>query len=278
MTAMTDSSRFSACRCFLAGLLVLPFALLGCNQPPPPGSDDGGDSESAGDTTTDPDTSDTATTASDMSGGETGTDTDEVPDSIYPLVDGAQWSYVITSTSGQVLGMDVTSLSETTWNDMQAWELLDEPNANGKWNKSMLIRDGDAVLRVHREELDQIGTTALIDYEPGFMRASDAWTTVGLKEEFLYDRTAYDGNGQNPVVEARGHTFEVLAIGEEVTVPAGTFECVKVERVRTVGAEAGALAWFWYAPGVGKVREERPIEMEIEELVSVSIPGGVNLP
>ena len=114
--------------------------------------------------------------------------------------------------------------------------------------------------------------------DPGFVRLSEAWTEVGEPEEFLYQRVHYDGNGLNPKVEARGHTFEVVAIGEEVTVPAGTFECVKIERVRTVGAEAGALAIFWFAPGVGKVREERPLDMEVEELVSVSIPGGVQLP
>ena len=142
----------------------------------------------------------------------------------------------------------------------------------------MLVSDGTHVRRVHREEMDQVSTTAIIDYDPGFLRCSEDWTVVGMPEEFLYDRTAYDGNGQNPVVEARGHTFEVLAIGEQITVPAGTFDCVKVERVRTVGAESGALVWFWFAPGVGKVREERPIEMEIEELASVSIPGGVTLP
>jgi hypothetical protein len=101
---------------------------------------------------------------------------------------------------------------------------------------------------------------------------------VGPPQEFLYDRTAYDGEGLNPDVEPRGHTFEVLAVDEEVTVPAGTFNCVKVERVRTLGAEAGALVWYWYAPGVGKVREERPIEMEVEELMSVSIPGVIDLP
>jgi hypothetical protein len=250
----------------LAGLLALALPLA-CNQPPPPGSEDEeGESSTASAGTSDTDT------------GETGTDTSEDGGSLYPLVDGAQWTYVITSTSGQVLGMDVTSMSETTWDGMQAWELADEPNANGNSSISVLIRDGDVVLRVHREEMDQVGTTAIIDYVPGFPRASDAWTSVGVMEEFLYDRTAYDANGLNPVVEARGHTYEVLAIDESVTVPAGTFECVKVERVRTVGAEAGALVWFWFAPGVGKVREERPIEMEIEELASVSIPGGVNLP
>jgi hypothetical protein len=135
------------------------------------------------------------------------------------------------------------------------------------------------VARVHREEMVDQNKTAIIDYEPGFARISEAWTTVGIMEELLYDRTAYDGQGLNPMVEARGHTFEVLAVDEEVTVPAGTFQnCVKIERVRTVGAESGALVWYWYAPGVGKVREERPIEMEIEELASVSIPGGVELP
>jgi hypothetical protein len=174
--------------------------------------------------------------------------------------------------------MDVIDAAEVTWNGMQAWELIDSPNANGNWDVSTLIQDGDLVLRVHREEHDQVGLTAILDYEPGFLRASEAWTEVGMMEEFLYDRTTYDAEGLNPMVEARGHTFEVLAIDEEVTVPAGTFNCVKVERVRTIGTEAGTLVRFWFAPGVGKVREERPVEQEIEELVSVSIPGGTQLP
>lgn len=246
--------------------LVWLLALPGCSQPPPPGSDDGSETST-----------DTATT-SDTSESETGTDTGEVDESLCPLGDGAQWSYVVKTSSGQVLGMDNTMTTETTWNGMQAWELVDEPNANGNWSSSTLIDNGTEVLRVHREDMGQAGTTEIVDYEPGFLRCSEAWTTVGMKEEFLYDRTAYDGNGQNPVVEGRGHTFEVLAVGESVTVPAGTFDCVKVERVRTIGAEAGALVWFWFAPGIGKVREEDPVAMEIEELVSVSIPGGVSLP
>jgi hypothetical protein len=264
MTVPIDSNMFRAAS--------LSLALLGCNQPPPPGSDDG-DSESADESTTD-----TATTATDTGESETGTDTDGGDDSICPVVDGAQWSYVVKSTSGQVLDMDNSSLMETTWDGMQAWNLVDEPNANGNSSTSVLVKNGTEVFRVHREETDQVGTTAILDYDPGFLRCSEDWTTVGMMEELLYDRTEYDANGQNPIVEARGHTFEVLAIDEQVTVPAGTFDCVKIERVRTVGAEAGALAWFWFAPGVGKVREERPVEMEIEELVSVSIPGGVELP
>jgi hypothetical protein len=263
-------------------LLSLPMLALACNQPSPPGSDEAESSE--GDTsTTGTDTGGTETSGTETTGTETDeatdtTDTGVVDDSLYPLVDGASWTYVVTNTMGQVLGMETIDVTETVWNGGQAWEWVDSPNANGNWSVSTIVRDGDLVLRVHREEMGQLGVTALLDYEPGFARANDAWTSVGFTEELLYDRTAYDALGQNPVVEARGHTYEVMAIDEPVTVPAGTFDCVKVERVRTLGAEAGSLAWFWFAPGVGKVREERPVEMEIEELASVSIPGGASFP
>src|SRR5689334_3621050 len=223
------------------------FHLLACTQPPPPGSDDG--ETSAADSATD--------------STDTGSDTGVPEDgSFYPLVDGATWTSITTSTGGQVLGMDTVTASETTWMGMQAWDLTDDPNANGNWDVSTIIRNGDLAFRVHRIEHDANGVTAILDYDPGFLRASDGWTEVGQKDEFLYDRTEYDAMGQNPMVEARGHTFEVLAIDEEVTVPAGTFTCVKVERVRTVGTEAGTIVRYWFAPGVGKVREERPIEME----------------
>jgi hypothetical protein len=300
---MTDSTNppRSIRFCCLALVLGTP----ACNQPSPPGSGDvtgietspDGETTDATDATdaagttneemsdptdSDSDSGDNADSEDSDSGADSDTDGDTEADplgnSLYPLADGAQWTYVVKTTSGQILGMDVTQSNEFLWEGKQAFELVDEPDNEGEWNSSVLVRDGDLVMRVHRKEMDNFGTTAIIDYDPGFLRASDAWTMVGPPQEFLYDRTAYDGEGLNPEVEARGHTFEVLAIDEQITVPAGTFDCVKVERKRTLGAEAGELVWFWYAPGVGKIREERPLEMEVEELVSVSIPGVVDLP
>jgi hypothetical protein len=299
--------RSSHSRCVPA-CFALVLATAACGEPSPPGSDlelggettddDPGDAETTNTTVADTGDGDGDTGAGDGDGdpgngdgdGDTGDgdgDTGDgdgdgdpiVPDdSLYPLVDGAQWSYVVTTTGGQVLKMDHTQAHEITWNGSEAWEIVDEPNDEGKWNVSVLVRIGDLIARVHREEMVQQNKVAILDYDPGFARVSDAWTTPGLMEELFYDRIAYDGDGLNPDIEARGHTFEVLAVDEEVTVPAGTFDCVKIERVRTVGTESGALVWYWYAPGVGKVREERPDEMEIEELLSVSIPGGVELP
>jgi hypothetical protein len=293
---MTDSNHHSHSIPFAC--LTLAFTMLACNQMPPPtsGGDEGIEAVSDAETTDAMgdtnameagDDGNSSTTDGD-SGADSGTDTEPDPDtdtgtewvedSLYPLADGAQWTYVVKTTGGQILGMDVTQSNEFIWEGKQAWELVDEPDNEGEWNSSVLGRDGDLVMRVHRKEMDNFGTTAIIDYDPGFVRVDDAWTMVGPPQEFLYERTAYDGEGLNPVVEARGHTFQVLALDEQVTVPAGTFDCVKVERKRTLGAEAGELVWFWYAPGVGKIREERPIEMEVEELMSVSIPGVVDLP
>jgi hypothetical protein len=243
--------------------LALPvLALFGCNQPPPPGADSGG--------------TETESTATDT---DTGTDTSLDSGSLYPLVDGATWTYRRSTTSGQVLGTEVMTITSTDWNGSPAWLLTDEPDAMGDWNESTLIQAGDLYLRVHRVEYNNQTTLGIYDYEPGFVRASEAWTSVAPPVEYLYDRTAYDPSGLNPSTEARGHTFEVLAIDESVTVPAGTFDnCVLVERVRTIGNEAGTIARFWFHPGVGKVREERPADGEVEELLSVSIPGGAQYP
>jgi hypothetical protein len=308
---MTDSNyhyhprNHCGSRCVPACFVLL--ATVACSQPSPPGADadvgtgtttddnppEGGDSmtsfadsgdENGGDGDGDGDPGDGDPGDGDPGDGDgdgdpgDGDPAQDPETSLYPLVDGAQWSYLVTTTGGQILGMDVTEAHETTWKGSQAWELIDEADDEGEWNISVLMRIGDMVARVHREEMIEQNKAAIIDYDPGFVRVSEAWTEVGIKQELLYKRTAYDGLGLNPDVEDRGHTFEVLAIDEEVTVPAGTFNCVKIERVRTVGAESGALVWYWYAPGVGKVREERPLEMEVEELISVSIPGGVELP
>lgn len=306
---MTDSN-FYSCSRSISACFVLVIGTTACGQPSPPGDElgadtgtttddnpddgldtnttvtdsgdgdgDAGDGDTGDGDTGDGDTGDGDPGDGDTGDGDTGNDPDpNIENSLYPLVEGAQWTYLVTTTGGQILKMDSMQAHEITWNGSKAWEIVDEPNDEGKWNVSVLMRIGDLIARVHREEMVDENKVAIIDYDPGFVRVSEAWITPGIMEELLYERTAYDGEGQNPDVEARGHTFEVLAVDEEVTVPAGTFDCVKIERVRTVGAESGALVWYWYAPGIGKVREERPIEMEIEELVSVSIPGGVDLP
>ena len=54
-----------------------------------------------------------------------------------------------------------------------------------------------------------------------------------------------------------------------MTVPAGTFDAVKVQRVDPNTAETKL---YWFAAGVGKVRDEAPATGEIAELTAFKLP------
>ena len=56
-------------------------------------------------------------------------------------------------------------------------------------------------------------------------------------------------------------TYETKSINEQVTVPAGTFDCVRVETFDPEAASADGLYQFqridtWFARGVGIVKDE----------------------
>ncbi|PRQ03744.1 hypothetical protein ENSA5_12940 [Enhygromyxa salina] len=274
-SSSSSSTSSARARWSRLALFVLPSLSLACGQEPPPGSEFGDTDEGVG----------VLDGEDSLDGGEAETDDtegDEGPSdpdgSLYPLVDGASWVYIASNDKGQVLGMEVVDATEVEWDGEPAWVLTDNPNDKGEWTKSVIARDGDITARVHKEIMTQGGPIEIVDYDPGFVRADDGWETPGHMEEFLYERTETDGAGLNPQVEPRGHRYTVLAVDETVTVGAGTFSCVKVERVRTVGTKAGERVLSWYAPGIGKVREERPAEGRTEELASVSIPNGESYP
>lgn len=277
--------------------VVASLALFACEQPLPPGfeaGDEDAESEasdtdeaegSTGEEDSTEESSDTDTEADTDAGTEESSDTEDDPPpnafehTFYPLADNATWTYLSKTTSGQVLGMEVVEMVEIEWEGQQAFLQSDSPSAQGKWTEAVLMRIGeDEVFRVHKEIQTPMGTQTIVDYDPGFLRANDAWTEVDQFQEYEYIRTQTDGDGGNVDIEDRGHAYTVLAVGEEVTVPAGTFDTILVERIRTAGTNVGERVLFWYARGVGKVREERPAEQKIEELISASIPDGIELP
>ena len=284
--------------------LILSLGLVACGQPPPPGSTSEASTEGAEDPETDTgdETSGTTETGTETetdteTGTETDTETDTDPetgmetdtedpsdagaDSLYPLIDGATWTYISKTTQGQVLGMEEVEVTAIEFDGQPAWLQVDSPNASGNWTKSTLSQVGDDTLRVYKEEHGPMGITAYVYYDPGFLRAADNWSMGAVDdfEERLYDRTEYDNPELlNPSLEPRGHAYKIVSINESVTVPAGTFNCVGIERIRTVGVNIGDRVLFWYALGIGKVREERPAESKIEELAEVHIPGGAQFP
>lgn len=63
--------------------------------------------------------------------------------------------------------------------------------------------------------------------------------------------------------------WTVEAVDEEVTVPAGTFRTVRLRRAGDVSGTTTADKTYWFAAGVGKVRETGK---QTEELTGYSIP------
>ena len=207
-------------------MLRLATALpLACNQPDPPGLE-GGESES-----------DSGTHVP-IGEGELG--------SYYPLVDGATWTYVATNEMGQLLGTEIVQATATTHDGAPAFVFADNPNDAGTWTESTIVRAGTSADRVHKEIMTEAGPRTIVDYDPGFTRFDDAWTELGGKGERRYQRIEHKPMepGSVPDEDTRGHVFTVTAVGEQVTVPAGTFDCIAVERIRTTGGSAGRPRWM----------------------------------
>ncbi|MEE9383127.1 MAG: hypothetical protein V3V08_06905 [Nannocystaceae bacterium] len=220
--------------------------------------------------------------ATSSAGGSTG-DSVELK-SLYPLVPGSSWVYRHTNATGNVTGLEFVNLSATMWTDFQgnqreAFLLADEEDGAGRASRSYIIRDGSAALRVHKEVATKGVVELEVDYNPGFLRADDAWKSgPGPAVGWSYTRTAIGTalEGEQPDVDERSHDYKVIAVDVEITVDAGTFNCVHVRRTRTSGNQEGEVVNYWFAPGVGKVKEHRDNSVDgvSEELLdAVMVPG-----
>jgi hypothetical protein len=207
-------------------------------------------------------------------------------DSHFPLVDGATWTYrhAYPQDPGKMPWDEIATMRSATYMDMPAVILEDEEDAQGERSASTMLIDGSAVYRVYKE-VKVAGQVAFnTTYDPGFLRYDEAWKQEGSSVDESYDSLqlcvmASSASKCAPGAmrkETRSHTFKVLSLNAEVSVPAGTFKnTVQIERInqgdpQSVGDEE--TKHFWYAPGVGKVRELDVQSGATEELSKFEIP------
>ena len=103
-----------------------------------------------------------------------------------------------------------------------------------------------------------------LDETPAHLAAGVTW-----QEPITITQTLPAGGA--PITAQVTVTWTVDAVNESVTVPAGTFSCLRVHRVEppsTVDTTGGDNV-FWFARGVGKVKETGP---ELHELLGYNIP------
>jgi len=197
-------------------------------------------------------------------------------DDYFPLVDGARFEYLHSNGPWT----EVVEIEEA---EGGLFEQHQSGDPDGESSRSVFeVVDGE-VLRIEEDALidDELIYTAV--YDPGFLRFSAAWLEAdeGFEETRRYERTETEAGMEPKEPQPRAHTFTVESVSETVTVPAGTFRnCLRVRRVRALDdpsiddpmAQEEQDKLYWFAPGVGKIREENVMSGSTEVLVTYDIP------
>jgi hypothetical protein len=183
------------------------------------------------------------------------------------LRDGARWTYRVTGADGviddkvQVVG-PLEDVGGAKAGVMAHRLTTTKP---GGTVTSWQADDGASIVR-HRER-DQAGAESTDEiYAPHRTRFDGtlAHTTVGATWTEDYTETVTDGAGQVTTV-AKRETWRVEAQDELVTVAAGQFCTLRVRRSSVVAGQPGSDKTYWFARGVGKVKEVGA--GQVEELV-----------
>jgi hypothetical protein len=191
-------------------------------------------------------------------------------DSRFPLVAGARWTYRHTSQTKDPWD-EIATMRDTTYEDKPAFILEDEEDAEGAQTRSTLIVQGTGVYRAFREVRVDGALALQVKYDPAFLRYDEAWLkagdTITLDDDWTQSciMTSIASKCAPGAVEVgkTTHKYTVVDTHVDISVPAGKFDAIEIERFNPDESETRR---FWFAPGVGKVREEDAESGAVEEL------------
>ncbi len=182
----------------------------------------------------------------------------------FPLYDGGEWTYTHHTLDGD--WDERITMTADTYEGRPVFKVEDTPDPGGVVDIQYWEKIGTRTLRIHRDEYDNGSLSQRVDYVPGFLRFDEAWK-LGAIDLATYERTATDSSGI-VTVEQREQRYIVIETDASVTVPAGSYDgCMVIDRERD---DVGDHSRFWYARGVGKVREENLDNGNTEELTGFS--------
>jgi hypothetical protein len=200
------------------------------------------------------------------------------PENYYPLIDGATWTYLHSSKKG----WEETVTMRQSEDNEDTYVTTDTPNTLGESSENTLVMDGTSIYRVGKILYLNDEPQFSVVYEPGFLRFDTAWLDkeIAFQDIRQYKRTETD-TGESPKDPSdREHTFVVQSKNETITVGGETFRnCIRIKREKEVVLDSeGSIQsdeqekYFWFAPHVGKIREENPSAGTYEELIDYEIP------
>ena len=200
------------------------------------------------------------------------------PMRLQPLRLGARWTYQIRSLRDDSIRAKTTTVTAT--------RVLDGKKADKRVFETETrfaddltvgwIEDVGLRLVRHGEQRFKRGTlraTHRVWWHPHKTKVDES--PARLRVGTFWDEEYTEEGGDTPGL--RRDRWTVKALDEPVTVPAGTFRCVRLQRDELLNSNAGEDAQdvsktYWFAPGVGKVKELADFGNRIEELVSFQLP------
>ena len=219
---------------------------LGCGSEEP----DDNDSD------TSPGTNDSDTNSD--AGDDTDSDTVDVSNDYFPMEVGAYWEYEEkTSTGSNFLTYTVTKKESMdfggTTGTREVFFVENTFDALNEKRIQFIEDDGIRAVRHGHEVYDITETlTKTRFYVPGFLRFDRNRVTPGETWQETVTRTTDTLDGSAVVTVDITYDFEVISVGEPMTIDIGTFNCIVIKRQDQVDYEN---KYYWYAPGVGKIRE-----------------------
>jgi hypothetical protein len=181
---------------------------------------------------------------------------------LAPVSPGTRWTYRITDPLRGAFEKTVEVVGSATVPDSGAAAMLVKDTEPTQEERSWLeVKDG--FLLRHREEDLKAGVLVrATSWSPAAPKMLAAPAAVGWTKEVTVSEREWHADGTESVKD-QTYAFRVVRQDVRIEVPAGTFICLEVERVRVDKSEPPRT--YWLAPGIGKVREEGE---RLEELVA----------
>lgn len=198
----------------------------------------------------------------------------------FPVDVGAEWTYRVVDTESGIVKSKVQTVEAIEdvgdrRDGVMAYRLRTQ-KANGQtvsWQEDT----GDSLVRHRENAVDTVGNVyADVWYTPAKLRIDESPDLLSSGSTYTqsYTKETHDLVDDEVRTTDKEEQWTVEAMDEVIEVPAGTFTTMRVLRVKTFLSEgedeSDRMKRYWFARGVGKVKEEA--EGQTEELVSFSMP------
>jgi hypothetical protein len=188
--------------------------------------------------------------------------------SFEPSVAGATWLYEtddVDSDGGRATGTKTVTVEKTEpvpgRSGITAWRIHTVvPGVDAQEQLTWQTESAISIVRYRDDIYAAGGTTTLVSfsvYAPakGRVDLNPAHLTTGATytETFTETVTDMEGGKSSTSSSSKAYTWKVINASESITVPAGTFSALHLQKLN--GNSAAIDKDYWFVRGVGKVKE-----------------------